>query len=231
MKYFGEGFKNIINKIPFVRIIARRIYVALLKKYFPGSEKYWVERYRKGGNSGAGSYNRLAEFKAEFLNNFVKEKNIKSVIEFGCGDGNQLRLAIYPQYVGFDISPIALSICRDIFQNDSTKSFKLMSDYNNELSELTLSLDVIYHLVEDEVFRSYMRRLFESSSRFVIIYSSNTDEQDEIQVPHVKHREFTRWLKENIQGWKLMSSVPNIYPYTGDIKEGSLADFYIYEKV
>lgn len=231
MKYFGESFKNIINKIPFIRILASRIYVALLKKHFPGSEKYWVERYRKGGNSGAGSYNRLAKFKAEFLNNFVKEKNIKSVIEFGCGDGNQLRLAIYPQYVGFDISPIALSICRDIFQNDSTKSFKLMSYYNNEISELTLSLDVIYHLVEGEVFGSYMRRLFESSSRFVIIYSSNMDEQDKIQAPYVKHREFTRWLKENIPGWKLMSHVPNIYPYTGNIKEGSLADFYIYEKV
>ena len=35
---------------------------------------YWDQRYKKGGNSGAGSYGRLAEFKAEIINKFIKEK-------------------------------------------------------------------------------------------------------------------------------------------------------------
>ena len=80
---------------------------------FPGSSDYWRLRYERGGNSGAGSYNRLAEFKAEILNELVSEKSIKTVIEFGCGDGSQLQLAAYPRYLGFDVSAKAVAMCKD----------------------------------------------------------------------------------------------------------------------
>src|SRR5215207_6091130 len=62
---------------------------------FHGSEDYWITRYATGGNSGAGSYNKLAEYKAEVLNDFVKRHNVESVIEYGCGDGNQLKLTLF----------------------------------------------------------------------------------------------------------------------------------------
>jgi len=75
-----------------------------------------------------------------------------------------------------------------------------------------------------------MTRLFGSATRFVVIYSSNKNEQDKIQAPHVRHREFTRWIEEHISCWKLIHHIPNKYPYTGDTEEGSFADFYIYEK-
>ena len=42
-------------------------------------------------------------------------------------------------------------------------------------ADLTLSLDVIYHLVEDDVFVSAMRALFDKAARFVVIYASNQD--------------------------------------------------------
>jgi hypothetical protein len=67
--------------------------------FFPGSGKYWDNRYKKCGNSGAGSYGKLAEFKADILNKFISKNNIQSVIEFGCGDGNQLLLANYQCYI------------------------------------------------------------------------------------------------------------------------------------
>lgn len=35
------------------------------------SKNYWENRYKSGGNSGAGSYSNLAEFKAEIINEFV----------------------------------------------------------------------------------------------------------------------------------------------------------------
>ena len=60
---------------------------------FPGTVRYWEERYRNGGHSGDGSSGQLADFKAEVLNGFVKLYNVSSVIEFGCGDGKQLLLA------------------------------------------------------------------------------------------------------------------------------------------
>lgn len=57
---------------------------------FNNSQDYWRKRYEKGGNSGLGSYDHYAVFKADVLNAFFKENHIQSVVEFGCGDGNQL---------------------------------------------------------------------------------------------------------------------------------------------
>ncbi len=224
--------KQIIKNIPVVGPIARRIYRKLTNspKPFKGSENYWKDRYEAGGNSGAGSYNQLAEFKAEILNAFVSENGIRSVIEYGCGDGNQLNLARYPKYIGFDVSSKALSICLKKFEDDGTKSFMAMETYGGETAELTLSLDVIYHLVEDSVFVDYMKRLLDSSQRFVIIYSSNVDENLGGTASHVRHRHFSKWIEDNSMEWKLLKHIPNKYPFDGDAKRGSFADFYIYSR-
>jgi hypothetical protein len=45
---------------------------------FRGSSSYWEQRYRQGGTSGAGSFRRLAEFKAETLNDFVARVSNRS---------------------------------------------------------------------------------------------------------------------------------------------------------
>src|SRR5690242_8181522 len=65
---------------------------------FPGSTVYWERRYQNKGNSGVGSYGEKAIYKANFLNAFVAEKEIKSVIELGCGDGNQLGYFKFREY-------------------------------------------------------------------------------------------------------------------------------------
>lgn len=110
-----KSIKNILKKVGFYK-----------PAYFTTSRQYWEERYKKGGNSGAGSYNRLAEFKAEVINKFVKENNVSSVIEFGCGDGNQLKYFDIPSYIGCDISPTVIEHCAKMFQNDKSKTFKLL---------------------------------------------------------------------------------------------------------
>ena len=195
------------------------------------SEEYWIARYAKGGNSGNGSYGKLAIYKANILNDLVNKNKVKSIIEYGCGDGNQLKLAEYPNYLGFDISPTAVSLCKKIFSSDNSKQFKMISEYDGERAELTLSLDVIYHLIEDNIFESYIKRLFDSSDRFVIIYSSNTDDELMHQAPHLKQRKFTNYIKSNIANWELTSYIPNEYPYDPNTGQGSIADFYIYRKM
>ncbi len=197
---------------------------------FEGSSAYWEARYAKGGNSGVGSYDKFATFKAEVINGFVTENRVASVIEFGCGDGNQLTLADYPRYIGFDVSPTAIEQCQRAFKNDQTKSFKTLRDYDGETADLTLSLDVIYHLVEDPVFDQHLHKLFKSSNRFVIIYASNKDDNSDNPSPHVKHRHFTPWIEKNFPDWALERHLPNRYPYKGNYKEGSFADFYIYAR-
>ncbi|MBN1281449.1 MAG: class I SAM-dependent methyltransferase [Alphaproteobacteria bacterium] len=195
------------------------------------SKNYWINRYESGKNSGAGSYGKLAEFKAEIINDFVKSNDIKSVIEFGSGDGAQLALAEYPKFLGFDVSKNSINLCKKKFSNDKTKKFLLMNEYKSQKADLTLSLDVIYHLVEDDVFESYMKSLFKASDKFVIVYSSNTDRKQ--WVKHVKPRKFTDWVLNNAKDWELIEFIPNRYPDeegTGNNPDKSFADFYIFKK-
>lgn len=225
--------KQFIKRIPIIAPIAQRMYRKWINppKPFDGSGRYWINRYASGGNSGDGSYNELAGFKLEVLNELVRRNKIETVIEFGCGDGNQLKDSEYPSYTGFDISQEAVAMCREAFMEDGTKQFKLMENFADDTAELTLSLDVIYHLIEDEVFEDYISRLFDSSTRFVVIYSSNTDENPEGQAAHVKHRSFSQWVEDNKPEWQLQEHIPNKYPFNGDTKTGSFADFYVYTKV
>ncbi len=56
---------------------------------------------------------------------------MQAVIELGCGDGNQLPLAAYPQYIGLDVSKTAIELCKIRFACDPGKSFFL---YDNSCS-------------------------------------------------------------------------------------------------
>ncbi|MEL7498529.1 MAG: class I SAM-dependent methyltransferase [Planctomycetota bacterium] len=196
-------------------------------KQFEGSQAYWEQRYKSGDNSGEGSYGELAQFKADTINAFVKESEIASVVEFGCGDGAQLTLAQYPSYRGYDVAETAVSLCREKHGNDESKSFAVLSEYAGETYDLAMSLDVIYHLVEDEVFAAHLTTVFGAADRLVIVYSSNFDLHS---APHVRHREFTKWIDENISGWSLLQKIDNPYPFDETTKKGSRADFFVYVK-
>lgn len=206
-----------------IRTFLRNTKKILLKQKF-NSGSYWEKRYAQGENSGDGSYGQLAQFKADVLNPFVREHQVQSVIEYGCGDGNQLQLFTFPSYLGFDVSRTALQLCQKKYAHDPSKTFKLISDYQGETAQLTLSLDVLYHLVEDAIYTAYLNRLFTSAQAYVIIYSSNFDDNSPTRAPHVKHRCFTNWVTQNYANWQLVQQVSNPY------HEVSSADFYLYAK-
>nr|AIE99651.1 glycosyl transferase [uncultured marine group II/III euryarchaeote KM3_115_D04] len=194
---------------------------------FPGSSEYWERRYATGGTSGDGSYGDLAEFKAKVINDFVNEKGIDDVMELGCGDGNQLSLLKIPRYLGLDISETAVEICENKFASDETKKFEIYSPSNyggESLGVLALSLDILFHLVEDEIFHTYMNHLFQMASDWVIIYSSDSEEPFGDGTEHCRNRKFTTWVKDNSDEWELVEKIDNKYPTQ------SVADFYIYKK-
>ena len=229
------GIKALIREIPMLEHLARKIYWDQAsherkRKRSSGSISYWEKRYSRGGSSGPGSYGQLAKFKATTINEFVAKHDVRSVIEFGCGDGNQLSLSEYPAYLGFDVSETAVTKCKERFEGDATKRFRLLSDYKGEKADLALSLDVIFHIIEDDVFTNHMNSLFESSNRYVIIYSSDFDGREGYQPPHVRHRAFTTWIQRNLPQWKLLEYIPNKYRYQGDYTEGTFSDFFVHTK-
>jgi hypothetical protein len=182
--------KDVVRPIPGMRqfsLLRQRL-------HFSGSASFWEQRYARGGGSGPGSYGVLAQEKAQFLNAFVRAHGVRSVIEFGSGDGNQLSLAEYPSYIGLDVSPAAVRLCQRRFADDPAKSFfrydgTCFVDRAGVFSaELAISLDVIFHLVEDPVFGAYMTHLFGAGQRHVVVYSTNGVISDGRQLPAVAAR-------------------------------------------
>lgn len=192
------------------------------------SRKYWEERYKKNMNSGCGSYNHLALFKSKVINDFLDEHHIQSIIDYGVGDGNQLKTLNTDnrEYIGIDVSKTVIDKCKQLFAN---KTFILDTEIRNHLSDVVLSCDVIYHLVEDNVYTNYMTNLFTMSRKYVIIYAKDADIR---HTQHVRFRKFTNYIQKNFPKWQLIHHIPNKYPQVvigKDNEKTSPSDFYIYE--
>ena len=197
------------------------------------SQNYWEQRYLTGGNSGAGSYNNLATFKASVINEFIKYNNIVSMIDYGVGDGNQLQLLNVNnvKYTGIDVSPHIISKCKETFHKYTNMTFVLDTEITDLSAELILSCDVIYHLIEDDVYLDYMKTLFSMSNKYVIIYAKNENIN---LATHVKFRQFTDYIEPNLNNWRLIKYIPNQYPQLilgQNNQNTSPSDFYIYEKI
>ena len=175
----------------------------------------------------------MAQFKADIINNFIEQNQIKSIIDYGVGDGNQLKLINTENlmYTGIDVSEFIISKCKEKFKYDKTKTFILSDNIHHKLeSDLILSCDVIYHLIEDSVYEEYMNNLFTLSKKYAIIYAKNEDINHTI---HVKYRKFSNYIETNLPEWQLIEYIPNKFP---QLKLGinndttSSSDFYIYKK-
>jgi SAM-dependent methyltransferase len=206
----------------------RRVSLLRQRLAYGDSARFWERNYARGATSGSGSYGALAEGKSRFLNTLVREHAVRSVIEFGCGDGNQLSLADYPRYVGLDVSRSAIALCQRRFAADPAKSFFLydgtcFTDRAGMFTaDLALSLDVVYHLTEDPVFETYLMHLFAAGRRLVVIYTTNEEMSN--TAPHVRHRHFTPWIEANCPGWALTGVTRG--PNPGQAR----ADFFVYER-
>lgn len=192
---------------------------------YPGSARYWETRYAAGGNSGPGSSGALAAYKAQVVNDFVAEMNIGSVTEFGCGDGQQLALAHYPAYCGLDIAPSAIQICREKFAAVPSCRFDIYHPENfhpvDFQSDMALSMEVIFHLTEERLYKLYLQHLFACARRWVVIFSSDEPDGTGGVFPHFRPRPFTKDIPE---GWVLRQRLQN------PLRQLSISDFYFFEK-
>lgn len=216
-----------LGRVKLLAALKERWYTRRLYDTLFDSSAYWEGRYAFGGDSGVGSYGEYAEYKADVLNEFVADHDVESVVEFGCGDGNQVRFAEYPEYVGLEVSEAAIESCSRLFRSDESKSFLLYDPEhfvnNGALTgDLVLSLEVLFHITDREEFEKALRDLFEAAERYVIIFSSNHDDPEPDTV-HVKHRQFTDYVAATFPGFDLVEVRENAY-------DARVSDFYIYEK-
>lgn len=225
--------KRLIKELPTTRVVSNYLWKLRNRRTPSVSRSFWEKRYSDGGTSGPGSYGQLCEFKAATINEIVRRYSVSTIVDFGCGDGNQIKGIHGADYLGVDVSEDAVNRCRALYADDPRKRFVVADEYDGEMAQLATSLDVVFHLVEDEIFDLYMHRLFSSAETLVLVYSSNFEQiclNPFADPVHVRHRKFDEWVKKHAPEWKLKDRICNPYKLTESTtpKTHSLADFYLY---
>jgi cyclopropane fatty-acyl-phospholipid synthase-like methyltransferase len=187
---------------------------------------YWDRRYREGRSSGAGSEGDEGAYKAEYVSKFIADHDVKTVVDWGCGDGQVLELVELPaqtQYIGVDVSPLIVAKMREKFAGPRYlfHTPEAFATGTRTHFDLALSLDVLFHFPDDVDYFSYLLHLFGSAEKYVMIYSTNYAGGRTAR--HVFRREFTPDIAERFPDWELTT-------VETPLREG-LASFFVYEKV
>lgn len=202
------------------RKMIREIFRSKITKKFTNSSRYWEERYYYGGNSGRGSYHEDAKIKVNFLNDTILEYDLKHVIDIGCGDGHNLSLFNTFNYFGIDLSETIINENKRKFIGDKYKKFYLLKDnqlniineinsYVNKNNSIIISFDVIFHLVEDNIYKDHLDFINSINAAYCLVASSDEHVNYNLSVPHVRHRNYSKDLI--LDGWNLLVSkkIPN----------------------
>lgn len=170
---------------------------------------YWENRYHSGKTSGEGSRGGIAADKAAEINALIRKEQIASVVDWGCGDGYLLELLALPDdYLGIDISRTAIGVNLWRFGHHQFLKWNPGSAIDiAATAELALSVDVLFHLTDDDHFIDYLSRLFTSSTRYVLIYSTDGSDGED-SAPHVRHRAWTHLVPDP---WELVRSPKGLY--------------------
>lgn len=178
---------------------------------------YWDSRYTGGGDSGAGSRGDIGRAKALHVNDVIRRHTIQSVIDWGCGDGQVLaHITPHIGYVGVDVSQVVLNRVSAMYPD---KDFRLPEETCGATADLALSMDVLLHLPDDTDYVTYLRSLFSSADRLVLVYASDYDAGRTAR--HVRRRCFTPDVARMFSSWCLVEESPGV------TDDG--AGFFLYE--
>ncbi|MFA5886400.1 MAG: class I SAM-dependent methyltransferase [Patescibacteria group bacterium] len=188
---------------------------------------YWEKRYRQGGNSGLGSYGVLSDFKTNIINKFIQEYQAETMIDFGCGDGQQIKNIKIKKYLGLDIAPSSVQMCQKLYSDDQSKSFILyhpQSFFNNFIkADLVICLDVLYHITSEVDLKKTLTDIFSCANNLVILYT-NTENFNYRRGRHIVYWDTYKYLKE-FKNFLILETIAQKY------RDQSGADFIILKKL
>lgn len=148
--------------------------------------------------SGAGSRGDLLKFKIDFVNKFVKDYEVSSILDLGCGDLHFASQLSVDKYTGVDIVDHVhpTSIAAKDFTTKVSR-FDELDDVDG--AELCMSIDVLYHILPDEVdyLHAALDNLFIKSTKYILVYAQdpeNTTVRDNGN--HICNSQWKSYLEE-----------------------------------
>ena len=161
------------------------------------SRDYWEKRYLAGGSSGLGSVGEHYAFKRDYLLRIIERYAIKSIVDYGCGDGFQIEPVILKErqgqtaprvqaYYGLDVSPTTIDNCRKHYARFARFRFDVLADFKPASFDLSVSMDVLYHIIDYDEYVQYLNLIF-SHSPLTAIYANLEDSIP--RSPHILSRD------------------------------------------
>lgn len=190
---------------------------------------FWDDRYRGKAGAGPGSRDKLYQFKLRTVQSIVDEFDIRSIVDYGCGDGSQLRHLDVSDYFGLDISEVAIRKAQEAKRATNWIYWLNPTIPKGDVQcDMIVSLDVIMHLPDGD-YERYMADMFERAWRYVLIYAPNMEPPDDKVYPHMFFRRFTDWIGAHTEA-RLVRHIPNDYPATATANAlTSFSEFFLYE--
>lgn len=115
---------------------------------------YATHEWKGGSLSGPGSDpERTLEFR-NFLENFIESKNIRSIVDFGCGDWTYAKLMDWKgaHYIGIDVVDTVVQRNRELYESARVQFLLRQSlDAPMPQAELFVAKDVLQHLPTEDV--------------------------------------------------------------------------------
>lgn len=134
------------------------------------NEEFWNKRYRTcPEGSGVGSRGIFAKKKLALIQKCVREEEIKSVIDLGCGDLFWIKHLDIQQYTGIDFSQTVIKKNQQIRPNWCFKSFDFSSEKVSDEADLAICLDVLIHQPTSEKHDLVIENALKASRKILLI--------------------------------------------------------------
>jgi SAM-dependent methyltransferase len=117
-------------------------------------DEIYATSYWGNGSGGGSSLDATIPYK-NFLENFVRSRAIKSVVDLGCGDWQFSQFVDFADatYNGFDVAKSVIDENRKKYSSQKIE-FSLLQDYSNLPSaDLFICKDVLQHLSTEEILK------------------------------------------------------------------------------
>jgi len=130
---------------------------------------YWDKRYASGGTSGCGSVGELRDIKWCWIKQFVDP--ITDIIDVGCGDLSFWEYEMLPErYVGIDSSEVIIKK-NQLAYPGATFYHAQSSEPLGITSPVVFCFDMMFHIMDDDVYQRTIQNLCILSSEYIFIYT------------------------------------------------------------
>jgi SAM-dependent methyltransferase len=170
--------------------------------------------------SGNSANVRLARFKIDFVNRFIRANAVPNLVEFGCGGGRVMRRLRVAAYIGVESSEAAVLVARGVAGDDRSRVIYRALPAGMGAA-MALSMDSINRLTGDAEFNVYVRTMFQAAREYVVIYAAD---RAAAWADTSIHERLTVHVRRFFPGWELVAQLPSPHAAAGQ------ADFFIYAR-